>query len=60
MKSTDPRVLLICRKCAVKHSAMGNHMTSSIEVDSETLSEVDTIALVKECPDCWDPELRNK
>lgn len=58
--TTSTKVLLICRKCGIKYSAFGNHMTSSIEVDAETMAEVDTISLVKECPDCWDPELRNK
>ena len=52
---TSSKILLICRNCGVKHSALGKYATSSIEVDSETLAEVDTISLLKECPDCWEP-----
>jgi hypothetical protein len=59
MKSSNASILLICRNCGIKHSAMGSFITSSIEVDSETLAEVDTITLVKECPDCWDKTMRN-
>lgn len=57
---SDPRLLLICRSCAVKHSEIGNRMTSSIEIDSETFGEIDSISLVRECPDCWDPILKGK
>jgi len=57
----SPReILIVCRMCGVKYSAKGRYTTSSIEVDSETLAEVDTISLIKECPDCWDPTLKNK
>jgi hypothetical protein len=52
------KILLICRQCGVSHSIKGKYATSTIEVDSETLNEIDTISLVKECPDCWDPMLR--
>lgn len=57
---SNAKILIVCRQCGVKHSALGRYTTSSIEVDSETLAEIDTISLVKECPDCWDPMLRGK
>jgi hypothetical protein len=60
MGSNSSKVLLICRQCGIKHSVQGKFITSTIEVDAETLAEVDTITLVKECPDCWDPVLRGK
>lgn len=54
------KILLVCRQCGVRHSALGNFVTSSIEVDAATLAEVDTITLVNECPDCWDPIMKGK
>ena len=53
MKSTDSKILLICRNCGVRHSVEEKFSISIIEVESETLAEIDTVALVKECPDCW-------
>lgn len=53
MKSTDSKILLICRNCGVRHSVAGDFKVSILEVESETFAEIDTIALVKECPDCW-------
>lgn len=50
--------IFICRQCAVKHAVKGWTMTSIIEMDSETYNEIETIHLVQECPDCWDPVLR--
>jgi len=53
MGSIKAKTLLICRTCGISHRAEGNYTISTLEVDSETMAEVDTIALVKECPDCW-------
>ena len=52
--------IFICRQCSVLHGVKGNFATAIIELDSETYSEINTINLVSECPDCWDPILRNK
>lgn len=53
MNSTDKSIAFVCRRCGITHKSTGNFTTSVIEIDSETLAEVDTIALVSECPDCW-------
>lgn len=56
MGSIEPKTLLICRTCGITHRTKGNYTISTLEVDSETMAEVDTIALVKECPDCWNKD----
>lgn len=56
MGSIEPKTLLICRTCGITHRTKGNYTISTLEVDSETMAEVDTITLVKECPDCWNKD----